>query len=89
MARREAGRLNRDGDVRAAARRLDACASRIAEYAAGDAELSGLADELRRDAAEHERRLDARDLKARYAAATYAVRSRDLSGGSRRRGGQP
>ena len=84
QARREAGRFNRDGDMRQAGRRLAAVARRIAEYAGDDPELRALASALESDARDHEKQLGARELKMRYMAASSALYDRSPEGSARR-----
>jgi Ca-activated chloride channel homolog len=84
LARREAGRLNREGDFEAARSRLNRTGARISSYAGSDSFLNNLARKLEEDAAVHLERMSPRDLKARYASSTYAMKGRGPMGGSRR-----
>jgi Ca-activated chloride channel homolog len=85
LARREAGRLNGDGDFSGARHQLTRAAGRILGYAGDDAELIGLAGQLRQDAVDHEERLSSADRKARYMGTEALLKGRNASGGSRRR----
>ncbi len=84
LARREAGRLNREGEFEAARLRLTRTGARISGYAGDDSFLNDLARKLRDDAAAHAEQLTKRDLKARYAASSYAMYSREPMGAARR-----
>jgi Ca-activated chloride channel family protein len=83
-ARKEAGRLNRDGDYAAAGARLQRTVVRIREYAGNDSILTELARELERDMAAHAQPMEAGELKMRYAASYSIGRSREVTGASRR-----
>lgn len=85
LSRREAGRLNRDGDFTAARHQLTRVARRILHYAGDDAELKGLASELQQDAVDHEERLDPVALKVRFMTSERSLKGRDLHGGATRR----
>lgn len=85
VARREAGRLNRDGDFAGARHQLTGVAQRIVEYAGDDAELAGLAADLKQDAVVHEAPMAPLDRKARYMATASSLKSRDAHGGATRR----
>ena len=89
LGRREAGRLNRDGDYAGARLELDRVARRIQHYAGDDAELNDLVRSLQHDAVEHEARLSALNLKVRYMASERSLKGRDAHGGSRRRPNRP
>jgi hypothetical protein len=89
LARREAGRLNRDGDFAGARRQLGAVARNIQGYALDDAQLQGLARDLERDAVEHEEQLSAMELKMSYMRSEQSLKGRDASGASRRRPNRP
>jgi hypothetical protein len=86
LARREAGRLNREGDFDAARKRLDQTVARIKEYAGDDEILNGLVRDLERDKGEYSRQMDVSDRKARYMGTHAALSARDARGGSRRAG---
>ena len=67
VARREAGRLNRDGDYVGARHQGAGVARRIVEYAGDDAELNGPGlRHLRQDAVVHEAPMTPLDRKMRY-----------------------
>jgi len=89
LARREAGRLNRDGDFAGARHQLTRVARHILGYAGDDAELQGLARALQQDAVDHQERLSSVDLKASYMRGESSLKSRDVSGSSRRRPNRP
>jgi len=83
-ARKEAGRLNRDGDYDAAEARLKRTAVRIKEYAGDDSSLNDLARELERDMAVHAAPMAVGERKSRFAASYSVSRSRDVLGASLR-----
>jgi hypothetical protein len=89
LARREAGRLNGDGDFAGARHQLTRVAARILRYAGDDAELIGLAEQLQRDAVDHQRRLSSLDRKSRYMGSEEVLKGRMAGGGSRRRPSHP
>lgn len=84
LARREAGRLNRDGAFEAARDRLARTRARIQDYAGDDSFLNDLVRQLERDAVEHARSMTAAARKASYAGTYAALSSRAPSGASRR-----
>jgi Ca-activated chloride channel homolog len=84
LARREAGRLNEDGDFTGARHQLTHVAGRILGYAGDDAELIGLAGQLQQDAVDHQERLSAVDRKSRYMGSESVLKGRNAGGGSRR-----
>jgi Ca-activated chloride channel family protein len=84
LARREAGRLNRDGDYAGAGRRLQWTAERVAEYAGDDAILKDVVRRLQQDAAEHAEPISALRRKAGYMSSYAALSSRSATGTSRR-----
>jgi hypothetical protein len=86
LARREAGRLNREGDFDAARKRLDLTVARIREYAGDDEILNGLVRDIERDKGAYSRQMDVSDRKARYMGTHAALSARDAHGGSRRAG---
>ena len=83
-ARKEAGRLNRDGDYAAAQARLERTAVRIREYAGDDTILNDLARQLGRDMAVHAQPIEVGERKARYAASYGVSKGRDAGGASLR-----
>ena len=85
LARREAGRLNRDGDLAGARRLLAGVARKIQGYAGNDPRLQRLARDLELDAVEYEESLTAMELKMRYMASASSLKGRDASGASLRR----
>jgi Ca-activated chloride channel family protein len=87
LARREAGRLNRDGDFTGASRRLTVVARRIRSYAGDDPLLRELVALLEKDAVVHEVRMGAAALKAGYMVSERHLKGRDQFGGSLRRPG--
>lgn len=93
LARQEAGRLNREGDLARARRELERVAREIAAYAGGDPHLRRLVRDLELDALAHEEHLTAMDLKMRYVTSVSELKGRDASGASHRRpsrsGGTP
>ena len=89
VARREAGRMNRDGDYAGARHQLTGVARRIVDYAGDDAELTGLAAELQQDAVAHEERLSSVDRKMRYMRSASSLASRDAAGAATRRPNRP
>jgi Ca-activated chloride channel family protein len=84
LARREAGRLNREGQFEAARKRLTGTGARINSYAGDDSFLNDLARKLEQDAEAHAREMAVGERKARYAASSYAMFSRAPMGASRR-----
>ena len=66
LARREAGRLNRDGQYDAARDRLARTRARIQGYAGEDSFLNDLVRKLERDVEQHARRMTAAARKASY-----------------------
>ena len=89
LARREAGRLNRDGDFAAARHQLTRVARRILNYAGSDAELNALASQLQQDAVDHEERMSSVALKASYMRSEQSLKGRNAHGGSTRRPNRP
>ena len=84
LARREAGRLNREGRFDEARDQVVRTNARIAEYAGDDSVLNDLVRQLERDAKAHAAEMTAADRKARYSVSYAALRSRDPLGASRR-----
>lgn len=84
LARREAGRLNREGQFAAARDRLAGTRARIQDYAGDDSFLNDLVRKLERDAAEHARGMTAAARKAIHAGTYAALSGRDPSGAARR-----
>jgi Ca-activated chloride channel homolog len=84
LARLEAGRLNREGEFRAARERLDRTRARIQRYAGDDTFLNDLVRQLERDAVVHAEEMTGAARKASYAVNRAALYTRDPSGGSRR-----
>ena len=84
VARREAGRLNRDGRLDKARDVVVRTQARIAEYAGDDSFLNELVGKLEQDAVAHAAEMTAGERKTRYAASSYAMYSRGPMGGSRR-----
>ena len=89
LARREAGRLNRDGDFAGARRQLTRVARRILRYAGEDAQLKGLAAQIQQDAVDHEERLSSVDRVALYMGSERVLKSRNVGGGSMRLTSRP
>ena len=89
LARREAGRLNRDGNFPAARHQLTRVARRILHYAGDDAELNALASQLQRDAVDHEQRMSSLARKASYMGTESSLKGRDLRGAATRRPSRP
>jgi Ca-activated chloride channel family protein len=89
LARREAGRLNRDGDYAGARHQLTGVARRILRYAGDDSVLRGLVDDLQHDAVVHEAPMAALDRKARYMVSEQSLKGRDLRGAATRRPNRP
>lgn len=89
LARREAGRMNRDGDFAGARHQLTRVARRILNYAGNDAELNALAAQLKQDAVEHEEQLSAMALKMSYMTSERTLKGRDEYGASMRRPNRP
>jgi hypothetical protein len=87
LARREAGRLNREGNFEGAQGRLAQTAARIKGYAGSDAVLNDLLRDLERDAEEHLEAMLPGNLKARFMATSAALMQRMPSGRSKRSGG--
>jgi Ca-activated chloride channel family protein len=89
LSRREAGRLNRDGDFTAARFELEGVAHRISGYAGDDPVLRALVDELEREALAHEEQLSPMALKMRYMTSERSLKGRDARGGATRRPNRP
>jgi hypothetical protein len=85
LGRREAGRLNRDGDYAGARHRLAAVARRIRGYAGDDPQLNALAHRLDRDAEEHEVEMTSMSRKAAYMVSEQSLKGRTATGASMRR----
>ena len=85
LARREAGRLNRESDFEGAQRRLARTAARIKGYAGSDAVLNDLLRDLERDAEAYFRPMLSGDRKARYMGTHGSLKHRMASGSSKRR----
>jgi Ca-activated chloride channel family protein len=86
LARREAGRLNREGNLAAARDRIEETVARIKEYAGDDGVLNGLVRDLERDKEAYSHRMESHDLKARYMGTYGSLKARWMLGGSRRAG---
>jgi hypothetical protein len=84
LARREAGRLNREGDFDGARQRLALTAGRIQRYASDDAFLNALVKQLEQDGSEYCARMTSADRKARYMGTYGTLKSRGRMGGSTR-----
>jgi Ca-activated chloride channel family protein len=82
--RQNAVALNRAGDYTAAARGLREVAGRIAAYAGSDAELRGLASDLRDEQANYSAPMPEMTRKVAHAQASYALRNRSEHGSANR-----
>jgi Ca-activated chloride channel homolog len=83
-ARREAVRLNRQGDYDAARKVLEATARRIKSYAGHDTELRSIVDDLMREVETFRHAMPERSLKEAYASSAYVMQSRGGDGKARR-----
>ena len=84
-ARREAVLFNRSGHYDRAQQALRATAERIRGYAGDDPVLNGLVRELLQEVESHVMALSAMERKARFYSSSNVMRSRDLTGKSKRR----
>jgi Ca-activated chloride channel family protein len=84
LARREAGRLNRERRFDQARDTVVRSHARIAEYAGDDSVLNDLVRQLERDAKAHAEEMTVADRKGRYASSFAALHSRGPLGASRR-----
>jgi hypothetical protein len=89
LARREAGRLNGDGDFAGARHRLTLAAEWILRRAGDDAALNGLAEQLQQDVVDYAERLSASDRIGRYMTSDQVLMSRRPDGSSKRRASRP
>ena len=89
LARREAGRLNRDEEFTAARDRLTHVAQRIQRYAGDDAELNALARKLQEDAQDHQVQMSPGARKFSYMTSERSLKGRDVRGAATRRPNRP
>ena len=86
-ARQEAVRLNRAGQFDAAQHALASVASRVSEYAAGDAQMLGVASALADESVAFSAPMPEMARKQRHFAASNTMRMRDASGKAVKRPG--
>jgi len=86
-ARQEAVRLNRAGQFDAARHALASVASRVSEYAAGDAQMLGVASALADESVAFSAPMPEMARKQRHFAASNTMRMRDASGKAVKRPG--
>lgn len=82
--RREALRLNRDGQYDGARKAMLGCADRIAGYAGDDPELNETLHEMRRGAEQYHEDMTLLARKSAYSASMYSMKMRSAKGASRR-----
>jgi len=85
LARREAVLCNRAGQFDRAQQVLQATAERIRGYAGEDPVLNALARELMRELDRHAMPMSPSEQKARWYSSAHLMRSRDMTGKSKRR----